>query len=98
MVKDKVIHQKMVEYVTHNTFGVSQDTQLRMLKILKAVVHGKGKIFEVGHKMMKERWERLKVAFSASSRFSLQYVPPQFCTFSQQIREASPGNISLKAS
>ncbi|KAL2944437.1 Tryptophan aminotransferase-related protein 3 [Bienertia sinuspersici] len=41
---------------------------------------------------MKKRWQRLKVALSTSSRFSLQYVPPRFCTFFQQIREASPGN------
>ncbi|KMT13116.1 hypothetical protein BVRB_4g086580 [Beta vulgaris subsp. vulgaris] len=87
----------MIDYVMYNTLGVSQDTQLRILKILKAVIEGGGReIFEFGQKIMEERWKKLKVTFSASSRFSLQHVPSRFCTFYQRVREPSPAYAWVK--
>ncbi|XP_021737641.1 tryptophan aminotransferase-related protein 4-like [Chenopodium quinoa] len=97
LVKDEVVHQKMDSYVMHNTIGVSHDTKLRVLKLLKAIVDEGGReIFESGHKIMKERWEGLTTILSYSSRFSLQHIPPQFCSFYQRVREPSPAYAWLK--
>ncbi|XP_021771537.1 tryptophan aminotransferase-related protein 3-like [Chenopodium quinoa] len=87
----------MEYYVMHNTLGVSQDTQLRVLILLKAIVdEGGSDIFKFGHNIMKERWEGLTTILSTSSRFSLQHIPPQFCSFYQRVRGPSPAYAWLK--
>lgn len=97
LVKDKEVHQKMVDYVKISTIGVSHDTQLRVLKLLKAIVDDGGReIFEFGHTTMRERWLRLNATISASSRFSLQDITPQFCTFYQRVTAPSPAYAWLK--
>lgn len=93
IVKDKVIYQRMSTYLTLNAMGVSRDSQLRTLKLLKAVLEGGGReIFEFGHETMKKRWEKLNRAISLSKRFSLQEIVPKYCTYFQKIRGVSPGN------
>ncbi|KAH9624883.1 hypothetical protein KSS87_020283 [Heliosperma pusillum] len=97
LVKDESVYRKMKHYVNYNSFGVSHDTQLRMLKLLKVVVDGGGReLFQFGHDIMKDRWEKLNAVFSKSSRFSLQIIPPQFCTFYQRVRQPSPAYAWLK--
>ncbi|KAG5246086.1 tryptophan aminotransferase-related protein [Salix suchowensis] len=67
-----------VTYLALNTMGVSRDSQLRSLKLLKAVLAGGGRdIFEFGHETMKKRWEKLNKVISMSKRFSLQKTCPQ---------------------
>ncbi|KAL9234149.1 hypothetical protein vseg_009050 [Gypsophila vaccaria] len=97
LIKDEAVYKKMKEYVMHNTMGVSRDTQLRMLELLKVVVDGGTKhFFQFGHETMKDRWLRLNSAFSTSARFSLQSLPPQYCTYYQQVRQPSPAYAWLK--
>ena len=83
----------MSTYVKMNILGVSKDTQLRALKLVKVALEGSGKeIFEFGYTAMKERWERLSNALSESKRFSIQEIAPQYCTFFKTVRGPSPGD------
>ena len=102
LLKDEKVYQKVSHYMTLSTMGVSRDTQLRILKIIKAIlpeIKGEEDIFEYGHKMMSERWARLNKLVSSSKRFSLQQLAPQNCTYSQKNRDPSPGKFyfDLKA-
>lgn len=94
MIKEKSVYERMTIFMQLNSMGVSRDTQLRALKLLKVVVGAKGErdIFNFGYNTMKSRWEKLKITFSTSNRFTLQKIPPQYCTFLHTIRESSPGN------
>lgn len=84
----------MTSHLQLNTMGVSRDTQLRALKLLKVVLEdGSRDIFEFGYAKMKNRWERLRSAFSLSNRFSLQKLPSQHCNFFQKLREPTPGGL-----
>ncbi|KAG6784009.1 hypothetical protein POTOM_009691 [Populus tomentosa] len=97
IIKDKDIYQRMLTYLTLNTLGVSRDSQLRALKLLKVVLATGGReIFEFGHETMRKRWEKLNKVISTSKRFSLQKIMPRYCTYFQQIRGASPAYGWLK--
>lgn len=87
MIKDEALYQRMVTFVGLNTMGVSRDTQLRVLKILKVVLNEGGgrEIFQFGYSTMKDRWEKLSKTISKSKRFSVQEIEPQYCTFFQKI-------------
>lgn len=94
VIKDKSVFQRMSWYLTLNTMGVSRDTQLRALKLLKVVLQGSGKeIFEFGYKTLSSRWAKLTKTLSASKRFSLQSFGPQHCSHFKNTREPPPGNI-----
>ncbi|KAJ6399139.1 hypothetical protein OIU77_019815 [Salix suchowensis] len=97
IVKDEAIYQRMSTYLALNTMGVSRDSQLRSLKLLKAVLAGGGRdIFEFGHETMKKRWEKLNKVISMSKRFSLQKLAPKYCTYFQKISGVSPAYGWLK--
>lgn len=99
MLKDKAVYERMERYLKLNTMGVSRETQLRALKLLKVVIQGLGgeeDIFEFGYQTMRKRWERFSKMISVSKRLSLQKIPPQYCIFSQKVKEASPGNSQSK--
>ncbi|KAK3009561.1 hypothetical protein RJ639_013538 [Escallonia herrerae] len=91
LVKDEAVYQRMLMYMTLSSMGVSRDTQLRALKLLKVISEGNGKgIFEFSYQTMSERWEKLSKALSKSKRFSIQQTAPQYCTFFQKVRGPSP--------
>ncbi|WCJ43305.1 tryptophan aminotransferase related 1 [Euphorbia peplus] len=97
IVKDKAIYEKMVTYMQLNTMGVSRETQLRALKLLKVVLEeGENGIFLFGHDTMKKRWERLNEIISMTDRFSLQKVAPEYCTYLNKVRNATPAYGWLK--
>ncbi|KAI9200916.1 hypothetical protein LWI28_015051 [Acer negundo] len=97
VVKDESVYQKMYDYMSVNTVGVSRDTQLRALKLLKVVLESRGReIFEFGHKTMRNRWEKLSNTISLSNRFTLQQIPPQYCTFFHKVRASSPAFAWVK--
>ncbi|KAL2894434.1 Tryptophan aminotransferase-related protein 3 [Bienertia sinuspersici] len=86
----------MMNYVMYNTMGVSHDAQLRVFKLLQTIVAGGGReIFEHAHEILHKRWKLLYAILSTSARFSVQHIPPQFCTFYQRVRGPSPGNFLL---
>jgi Allinase len=73
---------------------MSRDTQMRMLKIVKVILANIGRdddIFKFGFNKMKKRWQRLNELVNSSSRFSLQQISPQYCTYFEKIRDPSPG-------
>lgn len=97
LVKDEAVYKTMFTYTYDNTFGVSKDTQLRALKLIKVALEDNGRsIFEFGHGTMRKRWERLSQILSLSNRFTIQEIAPQFCTFFHRVREPSPAYAWLK--
>lgn len=97
LVKDEAVYKTMFTYTYDNTFGVSKDTQLRALKLIKVALEDNGRsIFEFGHGTMRKRWERLTQILSLSNRFTIQEIAPQFCTFFHRVREPSPAYAWLK--
>ncbi|KAK1391298.1 hypothetical protein POM88_010354 [Heracleum sosnowskyi] len=97
LIKDKDIYERMATYTNDNTFGVSRDSQLRALKLIKVVLEGDGRsIFKYAYETMRSRWESLSQTVSLSTRFTLQEIAPRFCTFFQTVRGPSPAYAWLK--
>ncbi|RDX74643.1 Tryptophan aminotransferase-related protein 4, partial [Mucuna pruriens] len=97
IIKDEAVYKRMLTYMDLSTYGVSRETQLRVLKLLKVVLSENGReMYEFGYNTMKNRWTRLSKALSRSNRFSTQNLKPQYCSFSQQIRTPSPAFAWLK--
>ncbi|XP_031251630.1 tryptophan aminotransferase-related protein 4-like [Pistacia vera] len=97
LIKDEAVYERMINHMTLNTMGVSRDSQLRALKLLKVVLQSRGReIFEFGYKTMQNRWEKLSKIVSLSNRFSLQEIAPQYCNFFHKVRPASPAYGWLK--
>ncbi|MQL97567.1 hypothetical protein Taro_030262, partial [Colocasia esculenta] len=103
IVKNESIYQRMASYIDYNTFGVSRDTQLRVLTLMKAIREGitrggaKDDIFLFGRRVLQERWLRLNELVSASSgRFSLPRMPRQYCIYTKGTPDPSPAYGWLK--
>ncbi|CAK7346730.1 unnamed protein product [Dovyalis caffra] len=97
LIKNEAIYQRMLAYMSLSTYGVPRETQLRVLKLLKVVLEGKGReMFEFGYETMRNRWKKLSKILSISKRFSLQDLEYQNCSFSKTIRGPSPAFAWLK--
>ncbi|KAL3617754.1 hypothetical protein CASFOL_038075 [Castilleja foliolosa] len=98
LVKDRQTYENMLYYVGLSEMGISRDTQLRALQILKTLLQGDGKqIFQFAYKMMSDRWDKLNDVISSSfNRFTIQEISPQFCNFFEQIRGPSPAYAWLR--
>eukprot|EP01018_Ginkgo_biloba_P009316 Gb_19304 [translate_table: standard] len=53
-------------------------------------------IFHYAYNVMRYRWQRLEKIFSASGRFSLQDLKPNYCTFFKTITGPSPAYAWVK--
>lgn len=96
LIKDESLYERVSRYVSLNTMGVSHDTQLRALKLLKVVLQGEGgEIFGYGYQVMRDRWMKLSKVLSTSKRISLQKLAPQYCIYFRKIRGPSPGKFFL---
>ncbi|TVU35306.1 hypothetical protein EJB05_17190 [Eragrostis curvula] len=99
LIRDEKVAKRAYEYVQNSIMGASRDTQLRMLRIVKAMLaslHGEEDIFAFGHDVMRTRWRRLNAVVSQSRRFSLQNISPQYCTYFKRVREPSPAYAWVK--
>ncbi|KAI3675965.1 hypothetical protein L1987_85561 [Smallanthus sonchifolius] len=97
IIKDKDIYEKFLNYIELADMGISKDTQLRVLKLLKVVVEGDGKpLFEFAYNKMRDRWDRLTTVFSKSTRFSIQQRHPLHCNFFNETRLPSPAYAWVK--
>ncbi|XP_028789728.1 tryptophan aminotransferase-related protein 4-like [Neltuma alba] len=98
IVKDEAVYRKMLTYIELTAFGVSRETQLRVLKLLKVLLHnGNGKeMSEFGHNIMRSRWMKLSQTMSQSTRFSIQQLEPQYCSFFHQLRTPYPAFAWVK--
>ncbi|XP_076886102.1 tryptophan aminotransferase-related protein 3-like [Bidens hawaiensis] len=58
IIKDKDVYEKVSKYIMVADLGISKDTQLRVLKLLKVAIEEVGKpLFEFAYNKMKERWD-----------------------------------------
>ncbi|KAI3810421.1 hypothetical protein L1987_20033 [Smallanthus sonchifolius] len=65
IIKDKNVYEKVLKDIYLADMGISKDTQLRVLKILKVATQEDGKpFFEFAYNKMRDRWERLTSVFS----------------------------------
>nr|XP_027090819.1 tryptophan aminotransferase-related protein 4-like [Coffea arabica] len=97
VIKDKDVYEGMSAYISLAEMGLSRDTQLRALKLLKALLEDDGKeIFYFGYRRMMDRWKRLNQVISLSKHFSLQEISPQYCNYLDRVREPSPAYAWLK--
>ncbi|GJN25317.1 hypothetical protein PR202_gb13131 [Eleusine coracana subsp. coracana] len=84
LIRDKNVAKRAYEYVQNSSLGASQDTQLRMLKIVKVILanlRGEEDMLAFGHDVLRTRWRRLSDIVSRSRRISLQEIHPQYCTY-----------------
>ncbi|CAH1446143.1 unnamed protein product [Lactuca virosa] len=97
VIKDKDVYEKVSKYMEVADLGISKDTQLRVLKLLKVVVEDDGKqLFKFAYAKMRERWDRLTSVFSKSTRFSIQERHPLHCNFFNKTRLPSPAYAWVK--
>uniref|UniRef100_A0A0D9V4Z5 Alliinase C-terminal domain-containing protein n=1 Tax=Leersia perrieri TaxID=77586 RepID=A0A0D9V4Z5_9ORYZ len=99
LIRDKNVAKRAGDYVGQSTMGVSRDTQLRIMKIIKVILanlHSKDDIFAFGYDVMSSRWSRLNAVVSRSTRISLQKMQPEYCTYFSKIREPSPAYAWVK--
>ncbi|CAO1945185.1 unnamed protein product [Urochloa humidicola] len=99
LIRDEKVAKRAYEYVKSSIMGVSRDTQLRMLGIVKVMLanlHGEDDIFAFGRDVMTTRWRRLNAIVSRSRRISLQKMAPEYCTYFNRIREPSPAYAWVK--
>ncbi|KAI3757466.1 hypothetical protein L6452_05003 [Arctium lappa] len=91
VIKDKDVYEKILTYIVVADLGISKDTQLRVLKLLKVALEEDGKpFFKFAYNKMKDRWDTLTSIFSKSTRFSIQHIHPLHCNFFNQTRLPSP--------
>ncbi|KAJ9546043.1 hypothetical protein OSB04_025750 [Centaurea solstitialis] len=97
VIKDKDIYVKMLTYIVVADLGISKDTQLRVLKLLKVALEDEGKpFFNFAYNIMKDRWDRLTSVFSKSTRFSIQQRRSLHCNFVNETRLPSPAYAWVK--
>lgn len=94
-MRDKEVYENMQLYISTAEMGISRETQLRALQLMKAILDGNSrKIFDYAFEKMSDRWEKLSLIFSKSKRYSIQEIPPLYCNFFEKVRGPSPGNYS----
>ncbi|XP_023645929.1 tryptophan aminotransferase-related protein 3 isoform X2 [Capsella rubella] len=97
LVKDEAVYKKMNTYISLSTMGVSRDTQLHALQLLKVVIGDRGdEIFHFGYRTMKKRWEKLNKIMSMSTRFSLETIKPEYCNYFKKVRDFTPSYAWVK--
>ncbi|KAJ7969769.1 Tryptophan aminotransferase-related protein [Quillaja saponaria] len=97
LIKDEAVYKRMLTYMDLSTYGVSRETQLRVLKLFKVALEGNGReMYDFGYNTMRNRWDKLSKSLSKSKRFSIQQLNPQLCSFSQQVKAPTPAFAWLK--
>lgn len=103
LVKDPELAMKMVKFIELNTIGVSKDSQLRTARILSVTSDSCEQVstsecsesfYGFGHRLMTERWQRLRQAVKHGGMFSLPDFPSDYCNFFGRTTECRPGNSS----
>nr|AAF36437.1 cysteine-sulphoxide lyase [Allium cepa] len=96
-VRDKSVYDKLTTYISTNSEGVSRESQLRTLFIIKEILLqiklNRGTIGDFnwyGHHTLRARWVQLNRLVAQSTRFSLQEISAEYCNYFQRIRNPSP--------
>ncbi|KAI3810420.1 hypothetical protein L1987_20032 [Smallanthus sonchifolius] len=97
IIKDKDVYEKFLNYIFTAYLGISKDTQLRVLKLLKVAIEQDGKpLFQFAYNKMRDRWDRLTSVLSKSTRFSTQNRHHLHCNFFNKTRLPSPAYVWVK--
>lgn len=100
LVKDPEVAMKMVKFIELNTIGVSKDSQLRTARLLSVISTSCEEVgssehsesfYGFGHRLMTERWQRLRQAVKHGGMFTLPDFPIAYCSFFNQPTETRPG-------
>ncbi|GKV22947.1 hypothetical protein SLEP1_g32751 [Rubroshorea leprosula] len=97
IVKDERIARRMTKFIELSSIGVSKESQLRAAKILEVISDdglqnfGFENFFEYSHRVMAERWERLREVVESSEIFRLPEYPEDFCNFNKELTRSCPG-------
>uniref|UniRef100_A0A2N9IR09 Alliinase C-terminal domain-containing protein n=1 Tax=Fagus sylvatica TaxID=28930 RepID=A0A2N9IR09_FAGSY len=104
LVKDKNIAQKMIEYITISSIGISKESQIRAAKIIGVLCDGCQNVgskesenfFEFSRNLMVKRWQKLSEALQHSKCFTVSKHPREHCLFTGEFTETQPGFAWLK--
>ncbi|MQL75567.1 hypothetical protein Taro_007952 [Colocasia esculenta] len=99
LIKDETVYNRTQEYMDLNSLGISRETQLRALKLIKVMISKikvRGDIFRSGYALTRDRWAKLSAVVSSSDRFSLQNLSPEYCNYFRTSRDPSPAYAWLK--
>ncbi|KAL5723897.1 L-tryptophan--pyruvate aminotransferase [Ranunculus cassubicifolius] len=101
LVKDRAVAMKMTKFIELNSIGISKDSQLRAVKILKTLSDsceeiGSECFFDYGNLLMTKRWEQLRDATKRSGMFSLPDFSQNFCNYTRQVNEPHPAFAWMK--
>ncbi|GLU06943.1 hypothetical protein SLE2022_239270 [Rubroshorea leprosula] len=98
IIKDEAVYRTMLTYMLLSTYGVSQETQLRVLKLLNGVLESEGReLFYFGYQTMRNRWKQLSRILSMSKLFAVQELDPLlYCSYYEKLRGPSPAFAWLK--
>jgi len=75
LVKDRAIAQQMTTFIADYTYGISTDTQYKMLQVLNDVVSSEGDVFYWAKEKLASRYDRLLEILDSQpspQRFSLE--------------------------
>ncbi|CAA7397217.1 unnamed protein product [Spirodela intermedia] len=99
LIKDVKVYNKILQYIDTDTLGISRETQLRALKVLKQTISQIKKsedMFRFGYSQIRNRWIKLNAIVSSSDRFSLQKLSPEYCNYFRTTRDPSPAYAWVK--
>ncbi|CAK9311977.1 unnamed protein product [Citrullus colocynthis] len=107
LVKNPEIAMKMVKFIELNTIGVSKDSQLRTARMLSVISDSceqagstsdnrSESFYGFGHRLMTERWCRIRQAVKHGGMFTLPDFPTAYCNFLNQPTETRPAFAWLK--
>ncbi|GAB2280497.1 hypothetical protein Dimus_015124 [Dionaea muscipula] len=106
LVRDEEVAKKMIKFVELNTIGTSKEAELRAAKILQKICDdyqdhdppsSSERFFEHGHRVMAERWQKLRDAMERNGAFTLKQYPNKYCQFMGKMTEAHPAFAWLES-
>lgn len=105
VVKSEAVARKMVKFMEITTIGVSKEAQLRAANILEIISLSCSQsdnkprelenFFEHSHRLMAERWKKLRDVIKNNHLFHVPKFPIQYCNFTKDHKEAYPGKLLL---
>ncbi|PIN09986.1 L-tryptophan--pyruvate aminotransferase [Handroanthus impetiginosus] len=104
IVRDEKVARKMVKFMEINTIGVSKEAQLRAANILEIISlscqkhkpHDLENFFKYSHRLMVQRWKKLRDAAKNNELFYVPKFPHRYCKFSRDYTETYPAFAWIK--
>ncbi|XP_061372763.1 L-tryptophan--pyruvate aminotransferase 1-like [Gastrolobium bilobum] len=104
IVKDIEVAKKMTTFVQMSSIGVSKESQTRVAKIIGVICNSYQNFgsmeselfFKYVRRLLRERWEKLRVVIEQNNVFTVAKFPRAYCTFTNESSETYPGFAWLK--